>query len=287
MFKPGKIISGFLLLLMLASCKYFGKNAEKGAIAKAYDKYLYLSDLQGVVPKGTSSNDSLEIVKQFIENWIHRQVTIHQAENNLSPEQMDFNDRLETYRNSLIVYEYESELIRQKLDTLVNEQEIRQFYEQNPGNFQLRENIVRYSFVKIPKSSAGLVPAKKATQLLKSGKAGDIEKLEELCQSSKFICTIDAGNWIPFTELEREIPMMIDDQESLLRNRTFYETSDSLFVYLVKFNDYKIKESLSPVSYETENIRNIIINRRKLDLINRMEKEVFQKALENKDFEIF
>lgn len=276
-----------MLVLILASCKYFGKNKQEGAIAKAYDKFLYLSDLQGVVPKGTATNDSLEIVKQFIENWIHRQVTIHQAENNLSPEQMDFDDRLETYRNSLIVYEYESELIRQKLDTLVSEQEIRQFYEQNPGNFQLRENIVRYSYVKIPKASASLAPAKKATQLLKSGRTEDIEKLEELCQSSTFICTIDAGNWIPFTELEREIPMIIDDQESLLRNRTFYETSDSLFVYLVKFNDYKIKESLSPISYETENIRNIIINRRKLDLINRMEKEVFQDALENKDFEIF
>ncbi|KAF0199635.1 MAG: hypothetical protein FD166_63 [Bacteroidetes bacterium] len=271
----------------LASCNYFAKEKKGDAIAKAYDKYLYRSDLQGVVPRGVKSIDSIEIVRQFIDNWIQRQVILHQAENNLSPEQKDFTDRLETYRNSLIVYEYESELIRQKLDTLVDQEEIRQFYEQNPDNFQLRENIVRYSYVKIPKASAGLAPAKKAAQLLKSDRPQDLEKLDELCQSSMLSLSIDGGNWIPFTELQREIPIQADDQEGFLRNRTFVETSDSLYVYLVKFNDYKTKESLSPLSYETENIRNIIINRRKLELINRMEKEVFQKALENKEFEIF
>ncbi|MFH1119007.1 MAG: hypothetical protein V1775_04235 [Bacteroidota bacterium] len=284
---PEKILLVLVLTGTLTSCHYFGDQKQSEAIARVYDKYLYRTDIQGVVPKGANSADSTEIVQQFIDNWIRRQVVLQQAENNLSPEQKDFEDRLETYRNSLIVYEYESELIRQKLDTLVSEQEIQQFWEQNPDNFQLRENIVRYSYVKVPMALANLPSAKKAAQLLKSGRVQDIEKLDELCQSSVFTLSIDAGNWIPFTELQREIPLQIDDQESFLRNRTFFETSDSLSVYLVRFNEYKIKESLSPLSYETENIRNIIINRRKLELISRMEKELFQKALESKEFEIF
>jgi len=266
----GKIFLILVLTASLASCKYFVKENKSDAIATAYDKFLYRSDLNGVVPKGTKANDSAEIVKQFIDNWIRRQVILHQAENNLSPEQKDFNDRLETYRNSLIVYEYESELIRQKLDTLVDQEEIRQFYEQNPDNFQLRENIVRYSYVKIPKASVNLVPAKKAAQLLKSDHPGNIEKLDELCQSSMLSLSIDGGNWIPFAEMQREIPILVDDQEGFLRSSDYFETSDSLFVYLVKFNDFKIGESLSPLSYETENIRNIIINQRKLELITRM-----------------
>jgi len=286
-FAPGKIVLVLLAAVLLASCSFFGKKKQGDPVAKAYSKYLYRSDLQGVVPAGTTSNDSVEIVRRFIDNWIRRQVILNQAESNMSEEQKDFNDQLEAYRNSLIVYGYESELIRQKLDTVVTQQEIQQFYDQNPRNFQLRENIVRVSYVKIPQASANLAPAKKAAQLLKTGRMQDIEKLDELCQSSMLVCRIDDENWIPFNELQLEIPLNIEDQVRFLRNRPYYETSDSLYLYLIRFNDYKIKESLSPLSFENDNIRNIIINRRKLELINRMEQEVFQKALENKDFQIF
>lgn len=283
----GKVFLFLLIATAMASCRYFGKNKQEDAIARAFDKYLYRTDIQGVVPDGTAANDSVEIVRRYIDNWIRRQIILNQAEYNLNEEQKDFNDRLEAYRNSLIVYEYESELIRQKLDTLVSQQEIEAFYKQNPQNFQLLENIVRVSYVKVPQASANSAPAKKASQLLKSGKPADIEKLDEICQSSMLTCRIDDENWVLFTDLKREIPLTIDDEEGFLRNRTYYETSDSLYVYLIRFNDYKMKESLSPLSFETENIRNIIINRRKLELINRMEQEVFQNALKNKDFEIF
>ncbi len=274
-------------LLVFSSCKYFNREDKADAIAVAYDKYLYKSDIQGVVPLGTSPADSLEIVSQYINNWVRRQVILHQAENNLAEDQKDFNAQLETYRNSLIVFEYESELIRQKLDTVVSEDEIQKFYDANPQNFQLRENIVKVNYVKIPQANANSVPAKKASVYLKSGKPQDIEKLDELCQSSMLTCRIDSENWVLFNDLQQEVPLNVDDQESFLRNRKYYETNDSLFVYLIKFSDYKMKETLSPLSLEIENIRNIIINRRKLELINRMEQEVFQKALENKEFEIF
>lgn len=283
----GKLVIIVTTAVLLGSCSYFGRKKQADIIAKAYDKYLYKSDLQGVVPSGTSSNDSTEIVRRFIDNWIRRQVILNQAENNLTAGQKDFNAQLEAYRNSLIVYAYESELIRQKLDTVVSQEQIQQFYDQHPQNFQLRENIVRVTYVKIPQASAILPPAKKAAQLLKSGRAPDIAKLDELCQSSMLVCRIDDENWIPFNDLQLEIPMNIDDQANFLRNRSYYETSDSLYLYLIRFNEYKMKESLSPLNFEVENIRNIIINQRKLELINQMEEEVFQRALKNKEFQIF
>lgn len=282
-----RILILLLPALLLSACSLFKKDGSAGALAVAYDKYLYRSELAGVVPAGTPANDSIEIVRQFIDNWIRQQVLLHQAENNLSPEQTDFSRQLEIYRNSLIVYEYESELIRQKLDTLVNEQEIQQFYNSNPANFQLRENIVKVSYIKVPVASANAAPVKKARQLLSSERPADVEKLEELCQSSILSCRIDDDNWMLFNNLLRELPLDVYDQENFLRNRKYFETSDSLYIYMVRFNDYKIKESLSPLSFEVDNIRSIILNRRKLELVNRMQQEVFQKALENKEFEIF
>jgi len=276
---PVKIVLDLLAAAFLASCSFFNNKKQGDAVAQAYDKYLYRSDIRGIVPPGTAVNDSIELVQRFIDNWIRRQVVLNQAESNLSPEQKDFTEQLEAYRNSLIVYGYESELIRQKLDTVVSQQQIQEFYDQNPQNFQLRENIVRVSYVKIPQASASLAPAKKATQLLKSGRALDIDLLDELCQSSMLVCRLDDENWISFNDLQREIPIAIDNQDNFLQNRSFFETSDSLFLYVVRISEFKMKESLSPLSFETENIRNIIINRRKLELINQMEQEVFQKAL--------
>lgn len=287
MVRGSKILFLLLPVFLLEACSLLSKDKDAGAVAKAYDKYLYRSELAGVVPDGTPANDSIEIIRQFIDNWIRREVMLHQAENNLNPGQTDFSRQLEIYRNSLIVYEYESELIRQKLDTVVSEQEIQKFYQENPENFQLRENIVKVSYIKVSLASANTAPVKKARQLLSSGRKADDEALDELCQSSMLSCRIDDDNWLMFNDLLREVPLDVFDQENFLRNRKYFETSDSLFLYMVRFNDYKIRESISPLSLELENIRNILLNRRKLDLINRMQQEVFQKALENKEFEIF
>ena len=272
---------------VMASCSYFSKNDRSDAIAVAYGKYLYRSDITGVVPPGSTADDSTEIVRQFIDNWIRRQVILNQAENNLTDEQKDFSSQLETYRNSLIVYSYESELIRQALDTSVSQQEIEKFYQENQQNFQLRENILRVNYVKIPVSSAKSDIVPKAARLLKSDKPRDLEELDELCQKSLLLCRIDSEKWLTFSELQKEIPVTANDEDDFLQGRSFYETSDSLYVYLVRITEFKSRESVSPLSLETDNIRSVILNRRKLELISKMEQEVFQKALENKDFQIF
>ncbi len=287
MLRSVSLIALVSIASVMASCSYFSKNDRSDAIAVAYGKYLYRSDITGVVPPGSTADDSTEIVRQFIDNWIRRQVILNQAENNLTDEQKDFSSQLETYRNSLIVYSYESELIRQALDTSVSQQEIEKFYQENPQNFQLRENILRVNYVKIPVSSAKSDIVPKAARLLKSDKSRDLEELDELCQKSLLLCRIDSEKWLTFSELQKEIPVTANDEDDFLQGRSFYETSDSLFVYLVRITDFKSRESVSPLSLETDNIRSVILNRRKLELISKMEQEVFQKALENKDFQIF
>src|SRR5947207_561682 len=106
-------------LLICVSCHYFGKDdpSKKDAIARAYDYILYPEDLTGIVPEGASRTDSIAIVKNYIDNWIRHKSVLHKAENNLDEEKKNVQDQLEEYRNSLVTYAYETELIRQKLDT--------------------------------------------------------------------------------------------------------------------------------------------------------------------------
>ena len=126
-----KVISGILCLLAMFSCQ----NAKNGnndiVVATVYDKTLYQSDLQDVLYEGISVNDSIVRTKAFIDNWIRRQLLIRQAESSIDEAELDFSKQVEDYRNSLIIYKYETILIEQNLDTVVSDEEIKRFIANN------------------------------------------------------------------------------------------------------------------------------------------------------------
>src|SRR5215204_5767363 len=120
-----------LTLLFFSACTYFKKQGEektKDAVARAFDKCLFPENLAGIVPPNSSRKDSLTVIKNYIDNWIHQQVVLHKAESNLDENKKDVEDKLEEYRNSLIRYAYEKALVDQRLDTNVSDKEIEEFY---------------------------------------------------------------------------------------------------------------------------------------------------------------
>ncbi len=272
-----------LILVVFSACSFFQKKTER-AVARVMDDYLYESDLKGVVPQGVTSKDSLVLTRTYIENWIHQRLILRQAENNLTSEQMDFSRQLEDYRNSLIIFEYENALVRQKLDTLITDEEIENYYDANQNNFLLKDNIVQMQYVKLPLKSPYIKQFKK---LLFSDDPGDKNKLPDLCEKYASDYFLDDQNWLFFGDLLKQIPTKTYNQEEFLKNQRNLEYQDSLFVYLVRFKDFKIKEMISPLSLEKQRISDIILNKRKIELINRMQEDIYQKALKKNDFEIY
>lgn len=274
------------LTAALSSCSLLphkAKDKDK-AVARVNDKYLYRDDLVNVVPAGTATNDSLEMTAAYINNWVRQELLLKQAEDNLDETNRDFTDQIEQYRNSLIIYAYESELVKQKLDTVVPQSEIEEYYQKNQSNFYLRENIVLASYVIISKNSP---VAAKAKTLLLSNRDADKEKLQTLCQENNLNFLINDGTWISFADLSRKIPLTVDDQEEFLRKNKYFEVKDSTTMYYVAISDYKSKESISPLNFETENIRTILLNKRKAALLQRMEDDLISNAVKHKKYEIF
>ncbi|MEO8148695.1 MAG: hypothetical protein ABI723_13705 [Bacteroidia bacterium] len=275
-------------LLFLTSCQYF-KKEDKGPdvadrVARVYDTYLYKADLTGIVPKGTSNSDSVMIVKNYIDNWIKQNVILHKAESNLNNDEKDVEDQLQQYRNSLITFIYQRELIKEKLDTVVNDAEMEEYYNQNQSNFQLRDNIVKFLFVKV---NANAPKIKKLRDWYRSSSAADRRLLEDYCHQFAVDFFLNDDEWIPFDQCVNKTGIKTYNQEEYLQNNRTIEIADSANITFVCIKDFKIKESLSPLSFETDNIRNLIINKRKLELIHEMEKAAYQQALVNKDFEIY
>ena len=275
-----------VLVAAFSSCNLLPKKSNKQGkrVARVYDKNLYREDLQGVIPPGTSANDSLEITNAYINNWIRQELLLKQAEDNLDETNRDFTDQIEQYRNSLIIYAYESELVKQKLDTVIQQAEIEEYYTKNESNFHLRENIVLASYVILSKNSP---VATKVKSLLLSTREADKEKLQTLCQENEANYYINDGTWMAFTDLTRKIPLTVDDQEEFLSKNKYYEVKDSTTMYYVAITAYKSKESVSPLNFEIENIRTILLNKRKAELLKQMEEDLISDAVKRNKYEIF
>lgn len=268
------------------SCKYLkqNENENKDIIAKAYDYILYQDDLAGVVPLGASLDDSTEIVKNYIENWIRLKAVLHKAEKNLDDEKKNVSNQLEEYRNSLITYAYETELIRQKLDTVINDEEILSFYKNHLQNFELKDNIIKVIYLKLSKKSPKL---DKIKAWYKSTDKKDREALEEYCHQYAINYFLDDNTWLLFDDLLKEIPIKTYDKEQFLQNNRNIEIEDSSLIYLVSIHGFMIKNSTSPISFERKNIISMIMNERKLKLIDEMEHQAYQDAKQSSDIKIY
>lgn len=279
-----KLILYFITAVFISGCSYFKRGKSEDLVARTFDKYLYKKDLVDIVPKGTLARDSIRIIQNYVDNWVKQNLVIHQADKNLQKDQKNFEKQLEEYRNSLITFAYEKELVRQKLDTVVNDKQIETYYYQNQSNFQLKNNIVKVLYVKLTPKSPNISMVKNWCQSIRPK---DRDLLTQYCQKNAINFYLDDEAWLQFDDLLKEIPIKTYDQESYLKNHHFIEFEDSAFIYLVNIAGFKMRESVSPLGFEKDKIRSIILNQRKMKLVGEMEKNVFEEALKEKDFEIY
>ena len=275
----------FLVIFLLSSCDHLPwTKKDDDVLARVHNRYLYASDIMDIINSGTPPQDSITIVSNYINNWIREQLLLQQAEKSLAPDQKDFSKQLRDYRNSLIIYEYETSIVRQKLDTVVSMLEIQQYYDANRANFELKDNIVKVNYVQLENSSEDLP---RLRRLWQTGDDLSKTELEQYCIQNGLNFSLFDDSWIYLRDLLSEVPITTFNEENLLQYNQKIEVADSLYLYLVEFTDFKIKESIAPLSLIESNIRKIIINRRKIDLLQNLQNEIFDMALMNQSFEIY
>ena len=282
------VLIGIAFLILLAGCDYFQKSSKEVVVAECYGKYLYESDLQGIVPEGASIMDSIQRVSTFIDSWIKRQVLIHQAENNLDKAKLDLKKQMEEYRNSLIIYEYESQLINQKLDTVVSEDEIAEYYEQNKEDFQLRNTMVRVAYV-ILNEDEDKDNKQKATfqKLLSDPDTLLLQNIDILANYYAVKSYVDVDQWMRLDDLTNIIPIEIFNAESFLKKNKFVCFDMNEYIYMVRFVDYLLEESTSPLEMVSDNIKSVILARRKQEMLEKMKTSLYEKAKRDRAFEVY
>ncbi len=286
-----KTLGLFGSLILLSSCEEWSlsglKNDEQSngePIARVYDSYLYRSDVKDLVPANTDSIDSASFVQNFITLWAKDQLMVYKAEYNLSAENKNFEEQIEKYRKDLLTFAYQKQYIAERLDTNMNEQEIRAYYEAHKDNFLLKENILKVAFVILPENAP---KRKSAEKWFKSGKEEDAQKLKSYAQKYAREFAIEDTNWISFDALTNTIPLETYNQiEFLNRNKTVVIEQGGM-VYLLRIKKYKIADSSSPLPYVRDVIKSILLNRRKQALIEELQKNLLEDALDKNEFETY
>ena len=278
------VLIGIAFLLLMAGCDYFQKNSKEVVVAECYGKYLYESDLKGIVPEGASTMDSIQRVSTFIDSWVRRQLLIHQAENNLNKEALNLDKQMEEYRSSLIIYAYESQLIDQKLDTIVSDDEIAEYYEQNKEDFQLRNTMVRVVYVILDEDCKQKADFKK---LLNDPDTLMLQNIDIQATYYAVKSFVDVDQWMRLDELTNIIPIQIFNTESFLKKNKFVSFDANNYTYMVRFADYLLEESTSPLDMVRDNIKSVILAQRKQAMIQNMQEALYEKAKKEKTFEVY
>ncbi len=280
-----KAIHYFILttaIAFISACN--NDDVKKDAIARVHDKYLSKAELARAIPFGLKGEDSVSFANEFITQWLKQNLVLRKAENNLNDEEKDVSRQLEDYRTSLIIFAYERELVKQKLDTLVSDDEISKYYQEHPNNFELKSNIIRLKYIKLPKKTPN---SDKAKKWFRSEKEEEQNKIQQFAKLYAVNFLLDDSNWLLLEDVIKEIPLDENEIGNVNNQPKFIELFDEKYQYLVTVTGFMVKDSQAPLEFEKNTIRNIILNKRKILLIQKMQDDAYNDALNEKDIEVY
>ncbi|WP_299679069.1 hypothetical protein [uncultured Tenacibaculum sp.] len=251
-------------------------------VASVGEVNLYLSDVANVVPRGTSKNDSLVLIKSYINTWAKEQLLLKKAEENISDvNNKQINELVKNYKESLYINGYKETLINQQLDTIISEQSIQKYYTNNKDNFRLNEELLQLKYIYFGKD---FLDKKEAIKKFQSTTVEDLEDLENLTINFKDYMLRDSS-WVSYDDVLLKIPpFRYESKEKLLKKSKFIQKEDSLGVYLVAVNNVLKRNEIAPLSYIRSNIKQLILHKRKIELVREIEKTLINDAIKNNEF---
>ncbi|PQV48933.1 hypothetical protein CLV33_104139 [Jejuia pallidilutea] len=275
----------FSSTVVFSGCNIFKKSDDRKPIARVNDSYLYAEDLKGLVTEGTTKEDSTLIVQNFIKEWATEQLLVDGAQINLSEEkQSNFNKLVGQYKNDLFSKAYLEALVKKNLDTTVSNQEANEYYEANKDVFKLNEELIKFRYIHVDEN---IIDFNTIKDRFKKFEDEDKTALDSIAIQFKSY-SLNDSIWVRMSQVISKIPgVNSENKNQLLKKSNFVQLKDSLGVYLMQVNDVLLRNDTAPLEYVKPTIRQIVINKRKLELIKKLEKDITKDAIKNKEFEIY
>lgn len=272
----------FLIIAFLTFTVSCFNSNNKQIIASVNEKDLLLSEVLKEMPKATE--DSTFFIERYMNLWIRKQLMIYHSEINLSSDLLNYEAQIAEYRSSLLIYAYQQELINQNFDTSITSKEISDYYNQYREEFKLVKNIFMGRYIVVDKSAP---KSKNLKKWYKSNKPDDIESLTDYCHQFAKEYYLSDSSWQYFSSINNKLPKFITEEEYFLENTKGVWFEDQQYRHYIYIKNYQIKGSISPLSLEREKIRNVLLNKNKIQYLKQLEDELYQNALALKKIKIY
>ena len=216
-----RFLSILFCIFTLTSCDYI-KLQEKDAptseiIAIVNTDKLFKEDLRDFLPRNISREDSLILVKSFIQDWAVKKLLLDAAANNNTQESLkNINNLVQDYKESLLINNFKEALIKQQLDTIISDNEVEAYYLINNENFKLNEVLVKSRYLYF---DASIINKKEIVKFFKSEEIEDAEELERQQLSFKMY-QLNDSIW---TELDKILLKLPFSKENLLKKSKFIQ----------------------------------------------------------------
>ena len=274
----------FLFLLLLISCD-FNKKSDDNYVARVGEEFLDYSYLNDLIPKNISIEDSVELANKIISEWATSKLLLQNAQNNLNEnEKESIDEKSKKYRDNLILSEYKNKISKNNPDTVVTDNEIKVFFENNSKNFTLYNEIIQGRYLKLNKNNFNINEIKRRFNRFNLADRYFFDSISIQLLNYSF----NDSTWINKNLFFNKIPTLNNDEiQRIVKNNLFYIKEDSLALYLIKINKYKKANDYAPLDYIYERIRELISNRKRIDYLIKIEKELIEDALIKKTYEKF
>jgi len=272
------------LILLSNGCSLFTENNQEEPVARVFEQYLYLSDISHAIPVGSSMQDSVVLSKRYVDVWVKDQLMLNIAEQALTEEQKDFDKQIAEYRRSLLIYSYRQKLLQQKLDTIVPDSEVQSYYQENISNFILGQDVIKGTYIRVP------ITAPRIDELRgwsRSNSEDDLDQMEKYCISYADKYSYFNNTWVYFSSIKVQLPMQISQPSRYLRYNRNIETTDELCRYFLHVTDHLPEGEVTPIELVSDDITNIIMNKRKIEFFQDLEQSVYNDGVNRNQFEIY
>ncbi|WP_341216470.1 peptidyl-prolyl cis-trans isomerase [uncultured Wocania sp.] len=280
-----KTLIFLIVVIITTSCSFFKKADDRIPIARVNETYLYDDDIKDLNTDATTKEDSVLLVQSFINRWATQQLFVDGAMLNLSEEkQATFNKLIEQYKNDLYTKAYIEALVKKNIDTTLANDEAKMYYENNKEAFKLNEELIKFRYIHVDEN---IINLKAIEEKFKRFNLEDKKELDSMSIQFKSF-SLNDSIWIKVSQVMDKISVVNpENKNELLKKTNFLQLKDSLGVYLMQINNVLLRNETAPLEYVKPTIKQIVINKRKLELIRELEKDITKDAIKNKQFEIY
>jgi hypothetical protein len=286
--EPARVKNYFLALLgiiLFLGCDFYKKSTPGNPVARVNENYLYKEDLKDVVPQGASAQDSAVLVNAYINRWATQLLLMDGALLNLpETKQNEFSRLIDQYRNDLYTNAYLEVLVQKEIDTTVSLEDAQSFYNANKESFKLNDNLIQFRYISMPLNPVNIDTIEKRFRRFDLRDQHYLDSIS--VQFSSYL--LNDSIWVQLNQVVDKVPIITaENKNELLKKSNFLQLKDSLNLYLVKVNDVRSQNDYAPLDYVSPSIKQIVINKRKLELIKQLENDITKDAIKNKQFELY